>query len=162
MSRNAAGPDSRSQLSDLPGQMEEALNNPEFIALRDALIDRLRRQAPWGYKCVFLNCEVHETPGGMTTSGDLFAVTKPLIGGPKRNRWVLDSDATSILNKMAALVLRGSGQDHAALDLLFYRRGECKVFVDRGPLNRIGGKNRYFKSKHKVYATIEPLLQRID
>lgn len=66
---------------------------PEFIALRDGLIDRLRRQTPWGYKCVFLN---------------------------------------------------------------------CKAFVDWGPLIRISGKDRYFKSKHKAYVGIEPLLGQID
>jgi hypothetical protein len=46
------------------------------------LIASLLQNAPNPFKCIFLNCELHQTVGGATVSGDLFAVTKRLLSTP--------------------------------------------------------------------------------
>ena len=140
----------------------EALSSPEAISLRNEVGAIMRRQAPSGFKCIFLNCEMHETPGGMTTSGDLFAVTKPMFGHSKRNQWVLDANALIRLNKLGRLLMEGTGQDHVTLDLIISRAEDCKAFVDFAPLRRIGGDDDFFKTKHKAYVKVEPWLADVD
>jgi hypothetical protein len=142
--------------------MEKSLTDPNAVRLRDSLVESLRQHAPRGHKCIFLNCELHQTPGGVTVSGDLFAVTVPLFGRPHRNQRTLNLQEVRILDELGPLLMQETGQDHVTLDLLINAIGNCKTFVDFSPLRRIGGDDDFFKSKHKAYVQVEPLLGKID
>jgi hypothetical protein len=138
---------------------QEELRSPEIVGLVGDVVSRLRGQAPGGYKCIFLNCEMHETPGGMTTSGDLFAITRPWLGPYRRNQWVLDANSLLLLNRAGRVLMAETKQDHTAIDVLINRNG-FRAFVDRGSLRRIGGDD-FYKSKHKSYLQLEPLLSHV-
>jgi hypothetical protein len=98
-------------------EIESTLTNPTAVRLRDALVKSLQQHAPHGYKCIFLNCELHQTPGGITVSGDLFAVTTPIFGRPCRNQRVLNLQEVHLLDKLGLLLMAEFSQDHVTLDL---------------------------------------------
>lgn len=143
--------------------MEERLTSTEAMNLQSDVVRLLRQQAPSGFKCIFLNCEMHDTPGGMTTSADLFAVSKSLFGNARRNQWTLDASSLKVLNQLGRLLLENSGQDHVVVDLLVWNNGAHQCFVDRGSLRRLGSDgDDFFKMKHKSYVHLEPLLAEVD
>lgn len=140
----------------------EALKSPEEVALQAALVDRLRQEAPGSWKCIFLNCELRETRGGMSASGDLFAITKNLFGSPKREQWVLSADSLKIAFELGRLACSLADQPHVTVDLIISRDGSYKAFADFGPLRRLNGGDDFFRSKHRLYLEVEPLLKLID
>jgi len=143
--------------------MEERLNSAEAKSLQERLVGLLQAQAPSGFKCVFLNCEMHETPGGMTTSEDVFAVTKPLLGKPRRNQLLLNAPSLKLLNQLGRLLLKDTQRDHVIVDLLIRSDGSHQVFADPGSMRRLGSDgDDFFKTKHKAYTQIEPWLAQVE
>lgn len=143
--------------------MEERLTSPEAKELQEEIVNLLRAQAPSGFKCIFLNCEMHETPGGMTTSEDVFAITRPLFGRPRRGQLLLGAPALSSLNQLTRLLMSGMERNHVIVDLLVHSDGSHQAFVDPGPLRRLGDDgDDFFKTKHKAYTHIEPWLEEVD
>lgn len=138
----------------------EALKNPQVAKLRDALVASLIGHAPRSQKCIYLDCELDVTPGGVVVNGDLFAITVPFFGKPKRVDRILNLQEVRILDEMAPLLTQVENQDHAILDLIVTSSGECHSFVGYGPLRRIGVYGS--PSKHKSYAYLEPLLAQVD
>ena len=143
--------------------MEERLKSAEAKGLQEQIVSILRSQAPSGFKCVFLNYEMHETPGGMTTSEDMFAVTKPLLGKSRRSQLLLDAPSLKLLNQLGRLLLSGAGKDHVIVDLVIHADGSHQSFVDPGSLRRLGSDgDDFFKTKHKAYTQIEPWLAQVE
>jgi hypothetical protein len=140
----------------------ELMATDESARLQSAVVERLVRKVPSGTKCIFLNCEMQDSPGGMAMSDDLFAVVKPLFGRPKRVTIDLDADAFKLLTALGRLELAAASQQHVTIDLIVDAHGSCKVFRDDGPLRRLGGGQRSFKAKHKSYVEIEPWLAEVD
>ena len=138
------------------GEHGESVPSASELPELTALAARLRRQAPTGYICIFLNCEFHETTGGMTASDDLFAVVQHMFRPSRRHQWTLDADSLVLLNKAARRYMLSFDRDYVTLDFILYRAAH-RVFVDSGPLRRIGG-DYEFKSKHKAYVDLEPRL----
>ena len=138
-------------------ELPNALSTAEALQLRREIVDHLRRQAVWGSKCIFMNCEMHETAGGMTTSADLFSVTKPLFRLPKRNQWVLDAELLRRINRLGRLLMQDIGRDRVTLDLIVDGDGSSKLFVDSAQPRLLDGED-FYKSKHKAYAAEHPLL----
>lgn len=130
--------------------------------LKSAVVERLLQKAPSNSKCIFLNCEMQDTPGGMAMSDDLFAVVKPVLRGAKRVDVDMDADTFKALVALGRIVLAGMHQDHVTVDLIVDSSGSCKTFWDDGPLRRIGGGERDFKTKHKAYAYLEPWLNEVE
>ena len=130
--------------------------------LKSAAMERLVRQMPSGTKCIFLNCEMRDSPGGMALSDDLFAVVKPVFGKPRRVAMELDADAFKLLVALGRHVLAACAQSHVTVDLLIHPRGACQAFRDDSPLRRLGGGERAFREKHKAYAEIEPWLAAVE
>ena len=129
--------------------------------LIDSLVESLQRNAPKESKCIFLNCEMHLTEGGVTVSGDLFAVTKPFLRSARRVQRTLNLQEVRILDELGPKLMEAAGSQHATLDLVASKAGYSK-FVTFEPLRRIGGDDDFFKSKHKAYVQVEPWLGRID
>lgn len=140
----------------------EPLKSAAEIELLEALASRLQRHAPRRWKCIFMNCELRETTGGMSSSEDLFAVTRSLFGGVKRQEWALDADSILMLFELGRLTCSRARRPHVTIDLIIPRKGGHHAFADFEPLRRLGGGDRFFRGKHKVYRDIEPLLQLID
>jgi hypothetical protein len=139
------------------------VNSAEAKSLQEQIVGLLQAQAPSGFKCIFLNCEMHETPGGMTTSEDVFAVTKPLLGKPRRNQLLLDAPSLKSLNQLGRLLLKDMRRDHVIVDLLIRSDGSHQVFVDPGSMRRLGSDgDDFFKTKHKAYTQIEPWLAQVE
>jgi hypothetical protein len=142
--------------------MEATLTDPDAIRLRDRLVESLRSGAPRGHKCVFLNCELHQTPGGVTVSGDLFSVVAPMFGKPRRVQRTLDLQEVRILDELGPMLMKIERKEHVTLDLVIASDGKCHTFFDFSPLRRIGGDDDFFKTKHKAYTQIEPWLAQVD
>jgi hypothetical protein len=145
----------------MAGAHVEALRSPKEIELLNLLASRLQREAPHRWKCIFLNCELRETAGGMSASGDLFAVTKPMFSHPKRNQWVLGADSLKILYELGRLVCAQASLPHVTVDLIIPKAGGFRSYADFGELRRLDGGDDFFRSKHKVYEDVEPLLKLI-
>lgn len=139
----------------------------EYVATNDteklqaAVTERLIASAPPGFKCIFLNCEMQDSPGGMAMSDDLFAVTKPLLGKAKRVTLDLDAETFNLLARLGRRLMTDD-RTHVVLDLLIDARGNCKAFKDDGSLKRLGGGHRAFRTKHKAYTQIEPWLSQVE
>lgn len=129
--------------------------------LIDELVKSLRRNAPKESKCIFLNCEMHLTKGGVTVSGDLFAITKPVLRSARRVQSVLSLQEVRLLDELGPKLMEASRSQHVILDLIVSKAGYSK-FVSFEPLRRIGGDDDFFRSKHKSYVQLEPWLGRID
>jgi hypothetical protein len=133
----------------------------EAARLQKAVIERLIAHAPSAAKCVFLNCEMVDSPSGMAMSDDLFAVIKPLLGKAKKVRLDMDATTFTLLTALGRQIMNGDRR-HLILDLLIDPRGNCRAFCDDGELKRLGGGSRSFKTKHKFYAEIEPWLAQVE
>ena len=143
--------------------MEERLRSVDEKSLREQIVGLIKAQAPSGFKCIFLNCEMHETPGGMTTSEDVFAVTKPLLGKPRRNPLLLNAPSLKLLNQLGRLLLKDMEKDHVIVDLLIRNDGTHQIFVDLGEMRRLGSDgDDFFKTKHKACMQIEPWLAQVE
>jgi hypothetical protein len=123
-----------------------------------ALVCALLGVCPFGTRVVFLNCEFQESEGGMAWSDDLFAVVKLPLLSPKRVQ--LEPSADWQLNLMATgrELIQGTAQRHATLDLIIKPDGSNTSYVSAGPLRRLAGGDRSFRSKHLEYVAVEPLL----
>lgn len=130
--------------------------------LKNAIVERLLQQAPSNTRCIFLNCEMQDSPGGMAMSDDLFAVVKPILRRAKRFTVDMDADTFKALVALGRIVLAGMHQNYVTVDLIVDSSGSCKAFWDDGPLRRIGGGERDFKTKHKDYAHLEPWLNEVE
>jgi hypothetical protein len=148
--------------ADVAGEQVEALKSAAEIELQEKLVSRLQRKAPRHWKCIFMNCELRETAGGMTATEDLFAVTRSLFHGPKRQQWELDADSVLMLFELGRLTCSLADKPHVTVDVIISRNGTYKAFADFGPMRRLDGGDRFFRARHKVYQEIEPLLKLID
>lgn len=137
------------------------MSQPHAIELTEALVASLRKQSPRGAKCTFLNCEMHLTAGGVTVSGDLFSVTKPLFGKPDRVQRTLDLSQVRLLDELGPILMGRKGVDHVTLDLIITDDGFTR-FISFEPLRRIGGDDDFFRSKHRAYQHLDPWLASID
>ena len=142
--------------------MQDPLTRPAVEALLERLVGSLLEKAPQSFKCVFLNCELHQTAGGATVSADLFAVTKRLFGVPRRDQRTLVLEEVRLLDALAPLLTEGTALTHATLDVLIRSDKTFSAFVTFGPLHRIGGNDDFFKSKHLEYVHLEPWLARLS
>jgi hypothetical protein len=141
--------------------VSELALNGEAARMKADVAARLLARAPRGTKCVFLNCELRDSQGGMAMSDVLFAVVKPLFGQVDRVTLDLDVetfDAIAAFGRelAGAALFRG-----AVLDLIISAEGGSKCFLEDGPLIRLSGKDRSFKTKHRVYAQVEPWLAEV-
>jgi len=131
------------------------------LNLLETLVDSLRRNAPKRSKCVFLNCEMHiPNEGAFTVSGDLFAVSKPVLRAPRRVQRALTVHEVQLLDTFGSDLMRARERQHAILDVIVSDAG-YKHFISFGPLRRIRGNDDFFKSKHKSYVHLEPWLGQI-
>lgn len=137
------------------------MSQPHAIELTESLVASLREGNPKGAKCTFLNCEMHLTDGGVTVSGDLFSVTKPLFGKPRRMQRTLDLPQVRLLDELGPILMKRKGVDHVTLDLIISDDGFTR-FISFEPLRRIGGDDDFFRSKHRAYQHLDSWLASIE
>jgi hypothetical protein len=131
------------------------------IALPASVLATLQEQVPARRRCFFLNCEFHETPGGMTTSADFFALTKRLLGSYSRVPCSLDAVALSVLNTFARELMAEHKTDYVVVDVIGLVGGEAKAFLDLEHFPRLKDGDDFYKAKHEHYAQAFPLLQKV-
>lgn len=104
-----------------------------------------------------MNCELHDTPGGMTNSHDVFAVVKRLFGSARRVEIRLDAQTATTLNALARRHMQTVGKKLLVIDLLIHRDGRHQLFVDAGSPRRLGDSgDDFFKSKRVDYVALAP------
>lgn len=127
------------------------------------MVSSLEQNAPRLSCCTFLNCELHRSDTGIVSSADLFSVRKPLFRRPQRRQRELNLAEIRILDELGEVVMSELKTSRLTLDVLLGKRQYVQSFYSLEPLHRIGGGNdHFFKSKHKAYVHLEPLLNEIQ
>jgi len=144
----------------MPRKLSEVLANPESTQLIEGIVSALRDRSGRGMQLIFMNCEMHETPGGMTVSDHTFTLSKPILGSPKTTTIDLDAPLLSLLNRLGRQLMVEVKDDRVTLDVVIPRQGAWEAFVDQKQ-PRLEGGDDFFKTKHKVYIETYPLLASI-
>jgi hypothetical protein len=133
--------------------------SPEQIQV---ISEGVRQAWPFGTKVAFMNCEFHETEGGMSWSDDLFAVVKHPLVKAKRVRLELSPDRQLQLMSIGRELIAATAQRHLTVDLIVRPDGSTTAFTSLAPLRRLMGCDGSYRVKHKEYIAAEPLLGLVE
>ena len=108
------------------------------VSLLESIIAQLVARAPARSKCVFLNCEMRNTPSDFAISADLFAVIKPVFGKVRRVQLDLSWETARLLNSLGQNIL-SEESEHTTIDVIIDGRSKFIAYQDNGALHRLKG-----------------------
>lgn len=95
--------------------------------LLSRVIARAPATAPKRAKCIFLNCEIHDTENDIAISPELFAVVKPLLGKAKRAKMEVNWEVADLLIALGQDIISKENVRHVIIDLIIDERGAYKA-----------------------------------
>jgi hypothetical protein len=131
------------------------------ISVPSNLVAALLKQAPRRFECVFANCELHSTPGGMTASTDLFSLTRKIFGGHLRQRFSPNFESAKAMMELGEKLMIENSTEYVAVDLLLEKNGLVHAFLDLEQFPRLKGGDDFFNRKHEQYASAFPVLANV-
>ncbi|MBQ0936378.1 hypothetical protein [Ideonella paludis] len=133
--------------------------SPSPLSLPTDLPAKLLKQAPGQFECVFVNCELHNTPGGMTASADFFALTRKLFGGYVRNQITLDLESVRAMSALGERLMSEHSTEHLTVDVVIEKSRAVHAFLDLEQLPRLKGGDDFYARKHEQYIQAFPVLR---
>lgn len=128
------------------------------LLLPDDTVETLLRQVPARFECVFLNCELHNTPGGMTASADFFALTRKLLGGYVRNQITLNLQSGRAMAALGERLMAEHATEYLAIDAVIDKNKTVHSFLDLEQLPRLKSGDDFYARKHEQYMQAFPVL----
>lgn len=129
------------------------------LLLPDETVQTLLKQMPARFECVFLNCELHNTPGGMTASADFFALSRKLLGGYVRNQTILNADSVRAMAAVGERLMAKHATEYLVLDVVISKDRAVHAFLDLEQIHRLKGGDDFYARKHEQYMQAFPVLR---
>ena len=134
---------------------------PSPLAVPADVIATLLRQVPTRFECVFVNCELHNNPGGMTASADFFALTRKLLGGHVRNQITLNLDSVRAMAALGERLMSEHATEYVAIDVVIEKNRTVHAFLDLEQLPRLKSRDDFYARKHEQYIPSFPILRNV-
>lgn len=135
--------------------------NPAPLSLSTDLTRALMAQAPARFECIFVNCELHSTPGGVTASADFFALTRRLFGGYTRHQITLNLGSVRAAIAVGESLMQQHAAEYVAIDAVIEKNGTVHAFLDLEQFPRLKGGDDFYRRKHEQYIQGFPVLLKV-
>jgi hypothetical protein len=121
-------------------------------SLLDSIVAYFVANAPARAKCVFLNCEMSDSPNDFAISTDVFAVIKPIFGNKiQRVQLEVSWEAADLLISLGRHILGDQSGRYTTIDIIINGRSKYEAYRDNGSLRRLKGGDGMYRSKYEYY-----------
>lgn len=113
------------------------------------------------WNVLFINYEYQSRNGEVAANSWVKKIIKPLFGKVVVEQFSLTAPTRQLAMKFSETQREKAGSDFLTLDILMWKDGKFKIFLDfDNPPRRING-DVLFNKQHLKYLEIEPLLSEI-